>query len=64
MFDFDRVMKSRLFSRKLYLCNDEFQGDSRFWVRALNRYAENENIRLQNFWDGIEIWAAIMTMKN
>lgn len=29
-----------------------------------NQHAENENIRLQNFWDGIEIWAAIMTMKN
>jgi acetylornithine deacetylase/succinyl-diaminopimelate desuccinylase-like protein len=29
-----------------------------------NQHAENENIRLQNFWDGIETWAAIMTMKN
>ena len=29
-----------------------------------NQHAENENIRLQNFWDGLEIWAAIMTMKN
>ena len=29
-----------------------------------NQHAENENLRLQNFWDGIEIWAAIMTMKN
>ncbi len=29
-----------------------------------NQHAENENILLQNFWDGIEIWAAIMTMKN
>src|SRR5215212_3641219 len=28
-----------------------------------NQHAENENIRLQNFWDGIEIWAAIMTMR-
>ena len=28
-----------------------------------NQHAENENIRLQNFWDGIEIWAAIMMMK-
>jgi acetylornithine deacetylase/succinyl-diaminopimelate desuccinylase-like protein len=28
-----------------------------------NQHAENENIRLQNLWDGIEIWAAIMTMK-
>jgi acetylornithine deacetylase/succinyl-diaminopimelate desuccinylase-like protein len=28
-----------------------------------NQHAENENIRLENFWDGIEIWAAIMTMK-
>jgi acetylornithine deacetylase/succinyl-diaminopimelate desuccinylase-like protein len=28
-----------------------------------NQHAENENIRLQNFWEGIEIWAAIMTMK-
>jgi len=28
-----------------------------------NQHAENENLRLQNFWDGIEIWAAIMTMK-
>lgn len=29
-----------------------------------NQHAENENIRLQNLWDGFEIWAAIMTMKN
>jgi acetylornithine deacetylase/succinyl-diaminopimelate desuccinylase-like protein len=27
-----------------------------------NQHAENENIRLQNLWDGIEIVAAIMTM--
>jgi len=27
-----------------------------------NQHAENENIRIQNLWDGIEIWAAIMTM--
>src|SRR5215213_11474328 len=29
-----------------------------------NQHSENENIRLQNLWDGIEIWAAIMTMKD
>lgn len=29
-----------------------------------NQHAENENIRLQNLWDGIETYAAIMTMKN
>lgn len=28
-----------------------------------NQHAENENIRLQNLWDGIEIFAALMTMK-
>jgi acetylornithine deacetylase/succinyl-diaminopimelate desuccinylase-like protein len=28
-----------------------------------NQHAENENLRLQNLWDGIETWAAIMTMK-
>ena len=28
-----------------------------------NQHAENENIRIQNLWDGIETWAAIMTMK-
>ena len=28
-----------------------------------NQHAENENIKLQNLWDGYEIWAAIMTMK-
>ncbi|MFL6212118.1 MAG: M20/M25/M40 family metallo-hydrolase [Pyrinomonadaceae bacterium] len=28
-----------------------------------NQHAENENIRLQNLWDGIEIVAAIMMMK-
>jgi acetylornithine deacetylase/succinyl-diaminopimelate desuccinylase-like protein len=28
-----------------------------------NQHAENENIRLQNLWDGFEVWAAIMTMK-
>ncbi len=28
-----------------------------------NQHAENENIRLQNLWDAIEIVAAIMTMK-
>ncbi len=29
-----------------------------------NQHAENENIRLQNLWDGIEIFANLMTMKN
>lgn len=28
-----------------------------------NQHAENENIRLQNLWDGIETMAALMTMK-
>lgn len=28
-----------------------------------NQHAENENIRLQNLWDGIELMAALMTMK-
>lgn len=28
-----------------------------------NQHAENENIRLQNLWDGIEMFAAVMTMK-
>ena len=28
-----------------------------------NQHAENENIRVQNLWNGIETWAAIMTMK-
>lgn len=28
-----------------------------------NQHAENENIRLQNLWDGIETWAAVMLMK-
>jgi acetylornithine deacetylase/succinyl-diaminopimelate desuccinylase-like protein len=27
-----------------------------------NQHAENENIRIQNFWDGIETMAALMTM--
>ena len=29
-----------------------------------NQHAEDESIRLQNLWDGIETMAAIMTMKN
>lgn len=29
-----------------------------------NQHAENENIRLQNLWDGIDIFASLMTMKN
>ncbi|MBK9163349.1 MAG: M20/M25/M40 family metallo-hydrolase [Acidobacteria bacterium] len=29
-----------------------------------NQHAENENIRIQNLWDGIETFAAMMTMKN
>jgi acetylornithine deacetylase/succinyl-diaminopimelate desuccinylase-like protein len=29
-----------------------------------NQHAENENLRLQNLWDGIETYAAIMLMKN
>lgn len=29
-----------------------------------NQHAENENIRIQNLWDGIETFAALMTMKN
>jgi acetylornithine deacetylase/succinyl-diaminopimelate desuccinylase-like protein len=28
-----------------------------------NQHAENENIRLQNLWKGIEIMAALMLMK-
>ncbi|HEV2706160.1 MAG TPA: M20/M25/M40 family metallo-hydrolase [Pyrinomonadaceae bacterium] len=28
-----------------------------------NQHAENENIRLQNLWDGIEIMASLMTMR-
>jgi acetylornithine deacetylase/succinyl-diaminopimelate desuccinylase-like protein len=28
-----------------------------------NQHAENENLRLQNLWDGIETFAAVMTMK-
>lgn len=28
-----------------------------------NQHSENENIRLQNLWDGIEIFAAILTMR-
>jgi acetylornithine deacetylase/succinyl-diaminopimelate desuccinylase-like protein len=28
-----------------------------------NQHAENENLRLQNLWDGIETMAALMTMK-
>jgi len=28
-----------------------------------NQHSENENVRVQNLWDGIEIYAAIMTMK-
>ena len=28
-----------------------------------NQHAENENLRLQNLWDGIETFAALMTMK-
>jgi acetylornithine deacetylase/succinyl-diaminopimelate desuccinylase-like protein len=28
-----------------------------------NQHAENENVRIQNLWDGIDTFAAIMTMK-
>ena len=28
-----------------------------------NQHGENENIRLQNLWDGIEMMAALLTMK-
>jgi acetylornithine deacetylase/succinyl-diaminopimelate desuccinylase-like protein len=28
-----------------------------------NQHAENENLRLQNLWDGIEAFAAVMTMR-
>ena len=28
-----------------------------------NQHAENENIRIQNLWDGIEIFASLMTMR-
>ena len=28
-----------------------------------NQHAENENLRLQNLWDGIETYAALMTMR-
>ncbi len=29
-----------------------------------NQHAENENLRLQNLWDGIETYAALMTMRS
>ena len=29
-----------------------------------NQHAENENIRIQNLWGGIEIFASLMTMRN
>ena len=29
-----------------------------------NQHAENENLRLQNLWDGIETFAALMTMRS
>ena len=29
-----------------------------------NQHAENENIRIQNLWDGIEIFASLMTMRS
>jgi glycosyltransferase involved in cell wall biosynthesis len=44
-FDFDAIMGSALFDRKIYLCNDEFQDATRFWVRALNRNSEDAVIR-------------------
>ena len=28
-----------------------------------NQHAENENIRLQNLWDGVETWAAVIMIK-
>jgi len=28
-----------------------------------NQHAENENVRLGNLWDGIETFAALMTMR-
>jgi acetylornithine deacetylase/succinyl-diaminopimelate desuccinylase-like protein len=28
-----------------------------------NQHAENENLRLQNLWDGIETWAAVVMIK-
>ncbi|MEO5857967.1 MAG: peptidase M20, partial [Pyrinomonadaceae bacterium] len=28
-----------------------------------NQHAENENVRIQNLWDGIEIFASLMTME-
>jgi acetylornithine deacetylase/succinyl-diaminopimelate desuccinylase-like protein len=28
-----------------------------------NQHSENENVRLQNVWDGMEIYAALMTMR-
>jgi len=39
----------------------------RLYARIANydhsQHAENENIRLQSLWDGIEIFASLMTMK-
>ena len=29
-----------------------------------NQHAENENIRIQNLWDGIETFASLMTIRN
>ncbi len=45
----------------------EFTGSPQMGVPIVNydnnQHSENENVRIQNLWDGIEIYASIMTMK-
>lgn len=45
----------------------EFTGSPQMGVPIVNydnnQHSENENVRIQNLWDGIEIYAAVMTMR-
>jgi glycosyltransferase involved in cell wall biosynthesis len=44
-FDFATIMRSPVFTRRLYLCNDDFQTSSRPWARSLNERSEVAVIR-------------------
>jgi glycosyltransferase involved in cell wall biosynthesis len=44
-FDFPQIMSSAVFPARIYLCNDDFHGDARWWARAANRRAEDDVIR-------------------
>lgn len=44
-YDFPEIMRSSVFRRRIYFCNDDFQTGQRWWARGMKLRAEHEVIR-------------------